>query len=98
MLKIYVLDLGSMRLDKNLIVNHSVQATSVEPNKQTEFIEIPIQAYLFETENKYVLFDTGVHPKQYGRIGPLDFGDTKRGPLFWNRGGFDTVSIKTTSV
>ena len=69
MLKMYVLDLGRMKLDKNLIVNHSVQATSVEPNKQTEFIEIPIQAYLFETENKYILFDTGVHSSSMGESG-----------------------------
>jgi N-acyl homoserine lactone hydrolase len=62
-LKMYVLDLGRMRMDKNQMLKNSVVADSLEPNKSTEFIEFPVQAFLFEGEEGYILYDTGCHPE-----------------------------------
>ena len=71
----YVLDLGRMKMDKNLMINHSVLASSKEPNKPSEYIEFPVQGFLFEGEDGYVLYDTGCHPQSMGPGGrwPMEF-------------------------
>ncbi len=75
MLKMYVLDLGRMRIDKNFFINHAVIANSEEPNKPNEYIEFPIQAFMFKGKEGYILYDTGVHPDSMGQNGrwPIEF-------------------------
>ncbi|WHH57276.1 N-acyl homoserine lactonase family protein [Petroclostridium sp. X23] len=74
-LKLYVLDLGRMRMDQNLIVSQSIIADSVNPNKVTQHTEFPVQAFLIESSEGYVLYDTGCNPASMGPNGrwPLEF-------------------------
>jgi glyoxylase-like metal-dependent hydrolase (beta-lactamase superfamily II) len=68
-LKMHVLDLGKLRLDKNLIVAHSTVATAREPNPPGKLIDIPMAAYLIEHPDGNVLYDTGCHPDWSGPNG-----------------------------
>lgn len=73
--KLYVLDLGSMRMDKNLVASMSLIATEDAPQKANELAEFPVPAYLIESDYGYVLYDTGCHPECMGVDGrwPLQF-------------------------
>lgn len=68
-LKMHVLDLGKLRLDKNLIVAHATVATAREPNPPGKVIDIPMAAYLIEHPDGNVLYDTGCHPDWAGPNG-----------------------------
>ncbi len=68
-LKMHVLDLGKLRLDKNLIVAHSTIATPREPNPPGQLIDIPMSGYLIEHSDGNILYDTGCHPDWSGPNG-----------------------------
>lgn len=74
-MKLYVFELGSLKLDKNLVVSMSHIAREEHPNCPNEMVEFPVPAYLIETENGYVLYDTGCHPECMGENGrwPMEF-------------------------
>jgi N-acyl homoserine lactone hydrolase len=68
-LRMHVLDLGTLRLDKNFIVAHSTVATAKTPNPGGQVIDIPVPGYLIEHPDGNVLFDTGCHPDWGGPNG-----------------------------
>lgn len=74
-MKMYVFELGSLKLDKNLVVSMSHVARVNDPRCENEMVEFPVPAYLFETEEGYVLYDTGCHPDCMGENGrwPVEF-------------------------
>lgn len=76
-MKLYVFELGSLKLDKNLVVSMSHVAWESTPDCPNEMVEFPVPAYLIETEKGYVLYDTGCHPDCMGENGrwPLEFQD-----------------------
>jgi glyoxylase-like metal-dependent hydrolase (beta-lactamase superfamily II) len=61
-LKLHVLDLGKLRLDKNFMVANSTVATAKNPNPRGQIIDIPVSAYYIEHPDGNILFDTGCHP------------------------------------
>lgn len=68
-LKMHVLDLGKLRLDKNFMVANSTIATERVPNPPGRLIDVPISAYYIEHPDGNVLFDTGCHPEWGGPNG-----------------------------
>ncbi len=68
-LKMHVLDLGKLRLDKNFMVANSTVATASNPNPPGQLIDIPVSAYFIEHPDGNVLFDTGCHPDWGGPNG-----------------------------
>ena len=68
-LKLHVLDVGTLRLDKNFIVANSTVATARNPNPAGQVIDIPVPAYLIEHPDGNILYDTGCHPDWAGPNG-----------------------------
>jgi N-acyl homoserine lactone hydrolase len=68
-LKLHVLDLGRLRLDKNFMVANTTVATARTPNPRGQLIDIPVSAYYIEHPDGNVLFDTGCHPDWSGANG-----------------------------
>lgn len=68
-LKMHVLDLGVLRLDKNFMVANSTIATPKNPNPRGQIIDIPVAAYYLEHPDGNILFDTGCHPDWGGANG-----------------------------
>jgi N-acyl homoserine lactone hydrolase len=68
-LKMHVLDLGKLRLDKNFMVANSTVAMAKNPNPPGKLIDIPVSAYYLEHPDGNVLFDTGCHPDWGGPNG-----------------------------
>jgi N-acyl homoserine lactone hydrolase len=68
-LKMHVLDLGKLRLDKNFMVANSTVATPGNPNPRGQIIDIPVAAYYIEHPDGNILFDTGCHPEWGGPNG-----------------------------
>jgi hypothetical protein len=67
-LKLHVLDLGRLKLDKNFMVANSTVATARTPNPRGQIIEIPVSAYYIEHADGNILFDTGCHPDWGARM------------------------------
>lgn len=61
-MKLYILDNGWETLDKSFIIAGANAAVESRREFTNEWINIPIQAYLVETEAGYILFDTGCDP------------------------------------
>lgn len=74
-MKLHVFELGSLKLDKNLVVSMSHVARVDNPHCENEMVEFPVPAYLIETDEGYVLYDTGCHPDCMGENGrwPVEF-------------------------
>ncbi|SMF29226.1 Glyoxylase, beta-lactamase superfamily II [Tistlia consotensis] len=68
-LRMHVLDLGKLRLDKNFMVANSTVAMARNPNPPGQLIDIPVSAYYIEHPDGNVLFDTGCHPDWGGPDG-----------------------------
>lgn len=68
-MKLYVFELGSLRLDRNLVVSMSRIARTNDDHCENEMVEFPVPAYLIETDEGYVLYDTGCHPDCMGENG-----------------------------
>ena len=58
-LKLHVLDLGKLRLDKNFMVANTTVATPRDPNPRGQVVDIPVSAYYIEHPDGNILFDTG---------------------------------------
>lgn len=62
-MKLYILDNGWETLDKSYFIAGANAGVASNKNPVNEWIDIPIQAYLVETDEGYVLFDTGCDPE-----------------------------------
>lgn len=76
-MKLHVLDLGTLKADKNLLVQKSAFATNSQPAPECIFHEFPISAFLIEHEHGRLLYDTGCNPLAMGPNGrwPAQFQD-----------------------
>lgn len=74
-IKLHVFELGSMRMDANLVAAMSRVATADNEKCPNELIEFPVPAFLIESDYGYVLYDTGCNPDCMGVDGrwPLEF-------------------------
>jgi glyoxylase-like metal-dependent hydrolase (beta-lactamase superfamily II) len=68
-MKLYVLDNGTMKMDKNLMIAGAVLASSLEPNKPCEYIEFPVFTVLIDHPDGKILFDTACNPNGMGKNG-----------------------------
>jgi N-acyl homoserine lactone hydrolase len=80
--RLFVLDLGRMKMDHNLLVEKMITADVDEPNRPNEMVEFPISAFLFEHGDNRILYDTGCNPEAMGPKGrwPQEF--QKKYPYF----------------
>ncbi|BDG47517.1 MULTISPECIES: N-acyl homoserine lactonase family protein [Parageobacillus] len=67
--KLYVMDNGRMRMDKNWMIAMHNPATIHNPNAQTEFVEFPIYTVLIDHPEGKILFDTSCNPNSMGPQG-----------------------------
>ncbi|UTI86119.1 N-acyl homoserine lactonase family protein [Mammaliicoccus sciuri] len=68
-IKLYVLDNGRMRMDKNLMIAGSNQATLDNPNAPNEMFEFPIYTVFIDHPGRKILFDTACNPNSMGENG-----------------------------
>lgn len=80
--KLYVLDTGRMRMDKNFMVAMHNSANIDNPNPPAEFIEFPVYAVLIDHPDGKILFDTGCNPEGMGKEGRWPQATQKTFPLF----------------
>ena len=62
-MKLYILNTGYLETDKNCVVACATVGTRSQPHVQNEWIRLPVMAFLIETENGYILYDTGSNPE-----------------------------------
>lgn len=67
--KVYVLDNGRMKMDKNLMIANSNQATIDSPNAPNEMVEFPIYTVFIDHPDAKILFDTACNPNSMGDDG-----------------------------
>ncbi|MBQ8319924.1 MAG: N-acyl homoserine lactonase family protein [Clostridia bacterium] len=58
-MRVYILDNGVLKTDKNNVVAGATMCTRTRPFAQHEFYEMPVMSVLIEHDNGYLLFDTG---------------------------------------
>ncbi|MCD8837336.1 N-acyl homoserine lactonase family protein [Mammaliicoccus sciuri] len=68
-IKLYVLDNGRMKMDKNLMIAGSNQATLDNPNAPNEMFEFPIYTVFIDHPEAKILFDTACNPNSMGENG-----------------------------
>lgn len=68
-IKLYVLDNGTMSMDKNLMIAGSNQATLDNPNAPNEMHEFPIFTVFIDHPDAKILFDTACNPNSMGDNG-----------------------------
>ncbi|AQQ55059.1 AhlS family quorum-quenching N-acyl homoserine lactonase [Planococcus lenghuensis] len=67
--KLYVMDNGRMKMDKNWMIAMHNPATIQNPNAQTEFVEFPVYTVLIDHPAGKILFDTACNPNSMGPEG-----------------------------
>ncbi|MGR7911430.1 AhlS family quorum-quenching N-acyl homoserine lactonase [Lysinibacillus capsici] len=67
--KVYVLDTGTLKMDKNYMFSMHNPASIDNPNPPAEFVEFPVYAVLIDHPEGKILFDTGCDPNGMGEDG-----------------------------
>ncbi|WP_152393146.1 AhlS family quorum-quenching N-acyl homoserine lactonase [Paenibacillus guangzhouensis] len=67
--KLYVIDNGRMRMDKNWLIAMHNPATINNPHAPTQFVEFPIYTVLIDHPEGKILFDTACNPNAMGSEG-----------------------------
>lgn len=80
--KLYVLDTGTMKMDKGFMVAMHNPGTISNPNPPAEFIEFPVYAVLIDHPEGMILFDTGCNPEGMGEEGRWPEGVQTMFPSF----------------
>lgn len=81
-MKIYVLDNGRMKMDKNLMIANANQATLDAPNAPNEMHEFPIYTVFIDHPDAKILFDTVCNPNAMGENGRWISATQKAFPYF----------------
>ncbi len=63
MMKVYILDTGYLKTDKNNVVAGSTMCTRSHPQVMHEFYRLPVMCLLIAHDDGYILYDTGSHPR-----------------------------------
>lgn len=58
-MKLYVLDGGCMYLDESALVAGIHGGSSGNPNPPAQWVDIPVNSFLVETDDGYLMYDTG---------------------------------------
>lgn len=62
-MKLYVLNTGYLETDKNNVVACSTIGTYSQPQVTNKWIKLPVMAFLIDTGDGYILYDTGSNPE-----------------------------------
>lgn len=62
-MKLWFLNTGYLETDKNNVVGCSVIGTYSNPHIQNKWIKLPVMAFLIETADGFILYDTGSNPE-----------------------------------
>ena len=62
-MKLYILNTGYLDTDKNVMVYGYTMGTRSNPHVDNAWVKIPVLAFLIDTGNGYILYDTGSHPE-----------------------------------
>jgi len=62
-MKLYILDTGYLETDKNGVVACATIGTRTTPYVKNEWIKLPVMSFLIETDEGYILYDTGSNPE-----------------------------------
>lgn len=60
--KMYILNTGYLETDKNNVVGGWTVATKDHPQVTNDWIKLPVMAFLLDTDDGYILYDTGSNP------------------------------------
>ena len=106
MLRLYILDLGRMKVDSNFAEMFKNTGTYDYPDRPNTMVELPIQAFLIESDHGYMLYDTGCHaktmterwPEFLKTVSPW-FGDETTTPMYiLDKMGIRNDEIKTIII
>ncbi len=61
-MKFYILNTGYLETDKNNVVACSTIGTYSNPKVENKWIKLPVMSFLIESEDGWILYDTGSHP------------------------------------
>lgn len=67
--KLYVMDNGTLSMDKNWMIAMHNPATVDNPNAQTEMVTFPVYTVLIDHPDGKILFDTACNPESMGPNG-----------------------------
>jgi len=62
-MKLYILDTGYLETDKNNVISGATVGTHSHQKVVNEWIKLPVMAFLIETDQGYILYDTGSNPE-----------------------------------
>ena len=68
-MKMYVFELGSLKLDKNLVVSMSHVARVNDPRCENEMVDSWYRHIYLKQRKRDALYDTGCHPDCMGENG-----------------------------
>lgn len=61
-MKVFILNTGYLETDRNCVVACGTIGTYSNPHIQNTWIKLPVLAFLIETDEGYILYDTGSNP------------------------------------
>ena len=61
-MKVFILNTGYLETDRNCVVACGTIGTYSNPHIQNKWIKLPVLAFLIETDEGYILYDTGSNP------------------------------------
>ncbi len=82
-MKLYILNTGYLETDKNNVVACATVGTYSQPQVTNEWIKLPVMAFLIETDNGYILYDTGSNPEAMNGYWPKNLQEVY--PLYQKR-------------
>lgn len=62
-MKLYILNTGYLETDKNNVVAGATVGTRSQPQVTNQWIKLPVMAFLIDTGDQYILYDTGSNPE-----------------------------------
>ncbi len=74
-MKLYALNTGYLETDKNTVVACATIGTRQNPHISNEWIKLPVMAYLIETKDGYIVYDTGSNPEAMNGYWPHNMQD-----------------------
>ena len=61
-MRVFILNTGYLETDRNCVVACGTIGTYSNPHIQNQWIQLPVMAFLIETGDGYILYDTGSNP------------------------------------
>jgi len=62
-MRVYILNTGYLETDKNNVVACATIGTRSNPSVTNKWIKLPVMSFLIETDDGYILYDTGSNPE-----------------------------------